>query len=69
MGTTFNADEIFEMAEEIERNGAMFYREAAANTSDNETKRKLRRLSEHLAAPGPLHILYPVELRSGESSP
>ena len=41
MGTTFNADEIFEMAEEIERNGAMFYREAAANTSDNETKRML----------------------------
>lgn len=29
MGVPFNADEIFEMAEEIEINGAMFYREAA----------------------------------------
>lgn len=26
---TFNADEIFEIAEQIERNGAMFYRKAA----------------------------------------
>jgi len=29
MGVTFNADEIFEMAEQIERNGARFYRFAA----------------------------------------
>ncbi len=29
MGTSFNADEIFEMAEQIERNGAKFYRAAA----------------------------------------
>lgn len=29
MGVTFNADEIFEMAEQIERNGAKFYRFAA----------------------------------------
>lgn len=29
MGTTFSADEIFEMAEQIERNGAEFYRAAA----------------------------------------
>lgn len=29
MGTTFNADEVFEMAEQIERNGAKFYRAAA----------------------------------------
>lgn len=29
MGTPYNADEIFEMAEEIERNGAKFYRAAA----------------------------------------
>jgi hypothetical protein len=28
MSITFNVDEIFEMAEEIERNGAKFYREA-----------------------------------------
>jgi len=41
MAITFNADEIFEMAEEIERNGAMFYRKAAENTSDEQTKRML----------------------------
>jgi rubrerythrin len=38
MSITFNADEVFEMAEEIERNGAKFYREAAGNTSDGQAK-------------------------------
>jgi len=41
MGITFNADEIFEMAEEMERNGAKFYRKAAQNTSDKQTKQML----------------------------
>jgi rubrerythrin len=41
MGITFNADEIFEMAEEIERNGAKFYRQAAAKAKDKETKQML----------------------------
>jgi len=41
MGITFNADEIFEMAEEFERNGAKFYRRAAANSPDKETKQML----------------------------
>ena len=31
MGVTFNADEVFEMAEQIERNGAKFYRAAAVD--------------------------------------
>ena len=38
MAITFNADEIFEMAEEMERNGAMFYREAAEKASDKKIK-------------------------------
>jgi rubrerythrin len=33
MGMPFNADEIFEMAEQIERNGAKFYRAAAGKFS------------------------------------
>jgi rubrerythrin len=33
MGVTFNADEVFEMAEQIERNGAKFYRAAAEKFS------------------------------------
>ena len=41
MGITFNADEIFEMAEEMERNGARFYRKAAENASDKQTKQML----------------------------
>ncbi len=41
MSITFSTDEIFEMAQEIERSGAMFYREAAKNTSDKETKKML----------------------------
>ncbi len=41
MAITFNANEIFEMAEEIERNGAEFYRQAAENAADKETKQML----------------------------
>jgi len=38
MSVTFNANEVFEMAEEIERNGAKFYREAAGKTSGQDLK-------------------------------
>ena len=41
MSITFNADEIFEMAEQIERNGAKFYREAAEKTTDADIKKML----------------------------
>ena len=41
MPITFNANEIFEMAEEIEKNGAKFYRQAAENTTDGKTKHML----------------------------
>jgi len=53
MPITFNANETFEMAEEIERNGAKFYRKAAENTSDEETKKMLLDMADmedgHLA--------------------
>lgn len=42
----FNADEIFEMAEQMERNGAHFYRNAADNISDGKNKALLLRLAE-----------------------
>ncbi|MHC4520103.1 MAG: ferritin family protein [Planctomycetota bacterium] len=38
MGVNFNADEVFEMAEQIERNGARFYREAADKVTSREMK-------------------------------
>lgn len=41
MGITFDIDEIFEIAEGIERNGAKFYRQAAQNCSDEKTKQML----------------------------
>jgi len=41
MSITFNADEVFEMAEEIERNGAKFYRRAAEKTADSGARDRL----------------------------
>ena len=41
MSIAFNAFEIFEMAEQIERNGVKFYRKAAENISDKDTRRML----------------------------
>lgn len=45
MSITFNADEVFEMAEQIERNGAKFYREAADKTSDRAAQDLFLRLA------------------------
>jgi rubrerythrin len=42
---TFNADEIFEIAETIERNGAAFYRKAAEGVSDPKSRQVLLDLS------------------------
>lgn len=38
MSHAYSADEIFDMAEQIEKNGAKFYRDAAGSASDSETK-------------------------------
>ena len=38
MSITFNASEVFEIAEEMERNGAKFYKKAAEKASDGQTK-------------------------------
>ena len=52
MVITYSADEIFEMAEESERNAAEFYREAAERSSNEETRKLLLDMSateiEHL---------------------
>jgi len=42
----FTADDVFEMAEQLERNGAQFYRKAAQNTDNPEYKKLLVSLSE-----------------------
>ena len=46
MSYNFNADEIFEIAEQIERNGAKFYRIAAENITDEDKKKLLIHLAE-----------------------
>jgi len=38
MSYDFNADDVFDMAEQIEKNGAAFYRKAAADVSDPDAK-------------------------------
>ncbi|MBT3312013.1 MAG: ferritin family protein [Desulfobacterales bacterium] len=52
MGHDFNVDEVFQMAEQIERNGAKFYRDAADSISDESATQVLLDLAkmedEHL---------------------
>ncbi len=45
MSILFTPGEIFDIAIEIERNGAAFYRKAAANTSDAAVRRELIELA------------------------
>jgi rubrerythrin len=42
----FNADDVFEMAEQLERNGGKFYRSAMEKVDDEENKNLLRMLAE-----------------------
>ena len=45
MAAKFNADEIFEIAEQIEKNGAAFYRKAAETLSDEKHEALLQELA------------------------
>ncbi len=46
MSIDFNADEVFEIAEQIERNGAKFYRSAAEKIKDSNKKLLLVNLAK-----------------------
>lgn len=46
MAYVFNMNEILEMAEQIERNGALFYREAVKGISDSQNKELLLELAQ-----------------------
>lgn len=46
MAFDFNADEIFEMAEQIERNGARFYREIAEMSPKGDVRNLFLKLAE-----------------------
>ena len=45
MSYDFNADEIFKMAEQMEKNGAAFYRNAAKNVTEEKNKEMLLKLA------------------------
>jgi len=63
MTVAFNADEIFEMAEQIERNGARFYGEVATKASD----RTMKEMFLNLAAMEDGHLHTFQEMRRGLS--
>lgn len=50
MAETYNADEVFEMAEQIEREGVHFYKAAAKNAETKESKKFLNDLANMEAA-------------------
>jgi len=60
MALMFNADEVYEMAEQIERNGAKYYRKAAAGATDL----RVRNLLVGLAAMEDRHERVFKEMRS-----
>ena len=61
MSFEFNADEVFAVAEDIERNGAVFYRDAARKTKDAAAKEFL----EGLAAMEDDHLKTFAAMRGG----
>ncbi|MFQ5647048.1 MAG: ferritin family protein, partial [bacterium] len=46
MSATYNADEIIEIAENIEKNGARFYQQAARVCTDTNVRELLQELAE-----------------------
>jgi rubrerythrin len=65
---TFNADEIFEIAEQIERNGAKFYRTAAGNAK-GEVRELFIRLAEMEDDHVRIFAAMRADLAVGEISP
>ncbi|MDJ0987831.1 MAG: ferritin family protein [Desulfobacterales bacterium] len=68
MSYDFNADEVFEMAEQMERNGAQFYRDAAEKTADPSNKEMLLGLSKMEEAHEKMFESMRTELSSAEKA-
>jgi rubrerythrin len=68
MSYDFNADEVFEMAEQMERNGAKFYRDAAENAADPSYKEMLIGLSKMEEAHEKMFASMRDELSSAEKA-
>lgn len=68
MSYDFNADEVFEMAEQMERNGAKFYRDAAENAADPSNKEMLLGLCKMEEAHEKMFESMRTELSSAEKA-
>jgi rubrerythrin len=66
MGIRFNADEIFSMAERIEINGAIFYRNVAEKTIDETARNVLLKLAEEEDKHEKVFTSMRAELTQGE---
>jgi len=68
MSYDFNVDEVFEMAEQMERNGAKFYRNAAETAADPSKKEMLIGLSKMEEAHEKIFETMRAELSSAEKA-
>jgi rubrerythrin len=68
MSYDFNADEVFEMAEQMERNGAKFYRDAAETAADASNKEMLTGLSKMEEAHEKMFESMRAELKAAEKA-
>jgi len=64
----FNADDVFEMAEQLERNGGKFYRSAMEKVDDEENKKLLRMLAEMEAEHEKIFAAMHAELTADEKA-
>ncbi|MCD4774556.1 MAG: ferritin family protein [Candidatus Aegiribacteria sp.] len=68
MGDQFNAEEVLKMAEQIEKNGQEFYRNASIAVDDSEVSRLLSDLAEWEKGHEALFISMRLELSKEEKS-
>ena len=69
MAVTFSVDEIFEMAEQIERNGARFYQKAAKEIANKDTKKILEELAVMEAEHEKTFATMRADIKSSERLP
>jgi len=69
MSEVFNADEAFEMAEKIEKNGAAFYRKAAEKAKNVTTKNLFEELARWELGHREIFATMRSELAAGQTEP
>jgi rubrerythrin len=69
MSYDFNADDVFEVAEQLERNGAAFYRDAAGSVEDSTVKEFLLELAAMEDEHEKIFVNLRKELTAAEKTP